>query len=608
MYCSSLALLIAARLVFASPLYSNSFGVPGNATYDYVVIGGGTAGNTIAARLAEDSKVSVAVVEAGGFYEVENGNRSIVPAYSTDNAGSLPNNTQPLVDWGFVTTPQVGANNRSLHYARGKTLGGSSARNYMAYQRGTSGSFQVWADMVGDQSYTFDNILQYYQKSVNFTPPDFSKRANNSTLNYDPLAFNNSLQGPLQVSYVNWASPLSSWAQTAFSAVGILPNNGFHSGKLFGSMWVAHTVSPEKQHRSSSQTSFLDQAIQTTTLMVYTKTLAKRILFDEQKKASAVEVNSAGLTYTLSAKKEVILSAGAFQSPQLLMVSGIGPSEVLEQHKIPVLANLRGVGQNMWDHILFGTSHRVQVPTKSKLVNDPVYAAQVEFDYLNHQTGMLTSPTGSLAWEKIPPSYRQSFSTTTNSSLALFPGDWPEIEYLVLDAYLGYSLDYSDSDPLDGYNYGTLAIALVAPLSRGNVSIVSSDTADAPVINPNWLTDPADVEVAVAAFKRNRAVWDNLQNITIGPEHFPGTAVQSDEQIVAFIRQSCIQLYHAACTCAMGKAGDADAVVDSHARVFGVKGLRVVDASAFPLLIPGHPQSSVYMLAEKIADDIKNGE
>ena len=473
--------------------------------------------------------------------------------------------------------------------------------------RGTLGSFQNWADMVGDQSYTFNNVLPYFQKSVTFTPPNFSKRANNSTLNYDISAFNNSLQGPLQVSYVNWASPLSSWAQKAFTAVGIPPNEGFNSGKLIGTMWVSHTISPQKQHRSSSQTSFLDQAIRTTSLIVYTKTLAKRILFDAQKRAYAVEVDTAGLSYTLSARKEIILSAGAFQSPQLLMVSGIGPPETLRQYNISVVAGLRGVGQNMWDHILFGSSHRVQVPTKSKLTNDPVYSAQAKHDYLNSQTGMLTSPTGSLAWEKIPVAYRGSFSQNTNTSLATFPGDWPEIEYLVFDAFLGYSLDYSDVDPADGYNYGTLANALVAPLSRGNVTIVSSDTADAPVISPNWLTDPADVEVAVAAFKRSREVWGHLQSITIGPEYFPGPAVQSDEQILEFIRQSCIQLYHAACTCAMGKAGDPDAVVDSHAKVLGVTGLRVVDASAFPILIPGHPQSSVYMLAEKIADDIKNG-
>lgn len=372
-------------------------------------------------------------------------------------------------------------------------------------------------------------------------------------------------------------------------------------------MWVSHTINPQNEHRSSSQTSFLDRAIRTTSLIVYTKTLAKKVLFDSNKTAIGVEVDTAGLSYTLTAKREVILSAGAFQSPQLLMVSGIGPQEILQQYNISVLADLRGVGQNMWDHLLFGSSYRVQVPTKSLLAYDPAYAAQAELDYINKQSGILTSPTGSLAWEKIPPEYRRNFSQTTNASLALFPGDWPEVEYLVFDAYLGDSLDYATVDPKDGYNYGTLASALVAPMSRGNVSINSSDTADPPLINPNWLTDPADVEVAIATFKRGREVWNNLYNITIGPEYYPGSDTQSDEEIIAFIRKSCIQLYHAACTCAMGKAGDPNAVVDSHAKVFGFTGLRVVDASAFPILIPGHPQSAVYMLAEKIADDIKNG-
>lgn len=135
MHSIILALSLASHAAHANRLYSNSFGVPGNAVYDYVIVGGGTAGNTIAARLAEDPSVSVAVIEAGGFYEVENGNQSVVPAYSTSQSGSLPNTTQPLIDWGFKTTPQAGANNRSLHYAHGKTLGGASARNYMAYQR-----------------------------------------------------------------------------------------------------------------------------------------------------------------------------------------------------------------------------------------------------------------------------------------------------------------------------------------------------------------------------------------------------------------------------------------------------------------------------------------
>ena len=289
------------------------------------------------------------------------------------------------------------------------------------------------------------------------------------------------------------------------------------------------------------------------------------------------------------------------------MVSGIGPRETLQQLNIPVRADLRGVGPNMWDHVLFGSSYGVQVPTESKLVNDASYAAQTEADYLNNGTGILTSPTGSLAWEKIPPAYRTGFSQSTNASLSKFPGDWPEIEYLVFDVYLGYSLDYANADPKDGYNYGTQANALVAPVSRGTVTINSSDTADAPIINPNWLTDPADIEVAIPAFKHSRHVWENLRNITIGPEYFPRPVVQTDEQILQFIRESCIQLYHAACTCAMGKARDPNAVVDSQAKVFGVRALRVVDASAFPILPPGHPQSAVYMLAEKIADSIKNG-
>ena len=387
------------------------------------------------------------------------------------------------------------------------------------------------------------------------------------------------------------------------------PIAGFNSGKLIGSAWASATLNPVNQHRSSSQSSFLDEAIRNTDIVVYTQTLGKQILFDSNKTATGVSVVTGGKSYSLRARREIILSAGAFQSPQLLMVSGIGPRRTLETHNIPILSDLPGVGQNLWDQAYYGISFRVNVQTSSRVSNDKVYAVQVAQDYLNNQTGPLTSVGAFLAFEKLPPSYRQALTAATQAKLnSSFPADWPEIEYLVASSLSGYNSNYTAIDPNDGYQYATISAALVAPLSRGNVSISSADAADPPLINPNWITDPADVEVAIAAFKRVREIWSLMNGTTIGGEYFPGTAsVNSDEEILDFIRKALIQLWHAAGTCKMGKDGDENAVVDSKARVRGVHGLRVVDASVFPLLPPGHPQATVYAIAEKVAEDITEG-
>lgn len=413
----------------------------------------------------------------------------------------------------------------------------------------------------------------------------------------------------MQISWPNWANPIGTWARKALSAAGMQSIAGFNSGKLIGSAWVSQTLNPVSQHRSSSQSSFLDDAMRNTDIVVYPQTLGKQILFNSKKTATGVLVVTGGASYSLHARKEIILSAGTFQSPQLLMVSGIGPRQILENHDIPVLSDLPGVGQNLWDQAYYGISFRVNVETSSRVNNDKIYAAQAAQDYLSNQTGPLTSVGAFIGFEKPPLSYRRNLTAATQAKLnSTFPADWPEVEYLVESSFDGYNTNYTAIDPNDGYQYATISSALVAPLSRGNISISSADAGDPPLINPNWITDPADVEVAIAAFKRVRELWRLMNGTTIGEEYFPGTAnVSSDEEILDFIRRALITLWHAAGTCKMGKAEDVDAVVDSRARVKGVNGLRVVDASVFPLLPPGHPQATVYAIAEKVAEDILMG-
>ena len=409
----------------------------------------------------------------------------------------------------------------------------------------------------------------------------------------------------------------STYAEVALTAVGQKTINGFNSGKLIGSAYASFTIDPVKARRSSSESSFLQQALNNTTLMVYKQTLAQKILFDSNNVAKGVRVSTQGsyggseLTYTLSAKKEVIVSAGAFQSPQLLMVSGIGPKNTLQSLGIPVLKNLPGVGQNLWDQAYFGSAFRVNVPTGSALLNNPTLFAEALETYMANATGPLSIATGGyIGFEKLPEPQRSNLTQSTRNALATFPADWPELEWLPVSGYSGYNRDYQTADPLDGYNYATIATALVAPLSRGNITINSTSMKDPPLINPNWYTHPADIELAIAGFKRQRQIWAVLtaHNLTIGEEYLPGPTVQTDAQILQFIRESLIEIFHASATCKMGMANDTMAVIDSSARVYGTKGLRVVDASSFPFLPPGHPQSTVYALAEKIADGILRGK
>ncbi|EMR80542.1 putative gmc oxidoreductase protein [Botrytis cinerea BcDW1] len=578
---------------------SSGFGTPGvDASYDYVVIGGGTAGITLASRLAENSNASVAIVEAGGFYEVDNGNFSVVPglALSAPFLGTaVPFQQQPLVDWGLVSTAQAGAGGRQIHYAQGKTLGGSSALNSMAFHRATNGTYQRWADIVGDESYTFANLLPYFKKSVQLTPPNLAKRNTpNATTVYDPSVFSK-FGGPLQVSWGNWVDPPFTWFQKAFKAIGlpISPVN-FNSGILFGyAAWIPSTISPIDATRSSSQSSFLAQSIEYPNLVVYTQARANRVFFNGTV-ATGVSVATQGVNFTISAKKEVILSAGVFHTPQLLMLSGIGPNATLSEYEIPIISDLSGVGQNLWDQIIFPVAHAMDVPTGAELITEPQYSQNTLQQYLNHATGPLSSENGFIAFEKIPQTLRSNFTSAALSDLASFPSDWPEVE------------NVSNS----GVGVGYILATLTASLSRGNVTIASADASVPPVVNLGWLSDPndTDAQVAVAAVKRIRQAWSSISAITIGSELVPGPNITTDAAILAYIRESTSTIYHAAATCSMGKLGAPGAVVDSEARVFGVQGLRVVDNSVIPFAVPGHPQSTVYMLAEKIADIILHGK
>ncbi|GME22370.1 GMC oxidoreductase [Neofusicoccum parvum] len=608
-----------------SPLTSTSFGIPGlNATFDYIVIGGGTAGLALATRLSSSSAdISVAVVEAGSFYEITNGNLSVVPGYGPWFTGLDEDDWQPGVDWGFQTVPQTGFSNRTYHYTRGKTLGGSSARNYMLYQRATVDSFTRWATLVDDPSYTWPSVLPYYKKSTRYTPFNASLYTN-ATNSQSPSSFTPP-GSPLPVSFSNHVDAFGTWAQRAFQAHGMAGIAGFNDGALLGSAFGTFTISAATGARASSESSFLAAALaRGTAPTVYVNTLAQRILFttpsssSSPPRATAVRVSTAGTfgtpsrNYTLRAAREVVVSGGAFQSPQLLLASGVGDCAALRNLSISCIAHLPGVGRGMWDHPAFGTAHRVRLATASAALNNASAAAAGVAAFVRRAAGPLSAlGPGVYGWEKLPEPWRAGLSGAARRALdeAAFPEDWPEVEWLPNNVLKGNTSVPVALDPRDGTNFATLSTALIAPLSRGSVGIRSADMEVPPVVDPAWLTHPADREMAVLCVRRQREVWRWLveQGVAEEEEYYPGDGVRSDEEIYEWLKGSLSTIYHASCTCKMGTRDDAMAVLDGEARVFGLEGVRVVDASSFPILVPGHPQATVYMLAEKIADRILDG-
>ncbi|KKY14825.1 putative choline dehydrogenase [Diplodia seriata] len=404
----------------------------------------------------------------------------------------------------------------------------------MIHHRGSEQSYQQWADIVGDDSYTYQNLEPYFQRAVTFTPPNNEKRGANVTSQYDPSAFATP-GGPVQVGYTNYVSPFSTWLEKALLAVGLKKTAGFSNGQLLGTHYTQTTIRASDQTRSASD-AYIKNALANPNLAVYTHTLAQRILLDANNTATGVAVESGGLTSTIHASAEVILAAGAFQSPQLLMVSGVGPRSTLETHGIAVRVDAPGVGQNMWDHVMFGPAYEVGVDTLDRTLHDPVALAGALVDYAVGADGVLSSNVVELlGWEKLPAALRANFSRETVDALAAFPDDWPEVELISANGFIGDFALPVLQQPLDGMQYATILGALVAPTSRGTVTIASPSASDPPVIDPAWLTSPADQQVAVALFRRLRQIWASgpMREIRIGDEEYwPGSGVESDEDVL----------------------------------------------------------------------------
>lgn len=581
-----------------------------NTTYDYIVVGAGTAGMTLGARLSENPNIRVAVVEAGFDYAVSPVNKPLVETPGADTIGCGGEQSDALnngVDWLFNTTPQSGANNRKVRYARGKTIGGSSARNFMIYQRGSKGSIDQWAELTGDPEWSFEKRFGDYQKSVSFTPPKHELRQEQPPAQYDAQAYTQS-KGPVQISYPNMAQAFSKYMQLSLNEKGIPTRKDFNLGVLDGVQYAATTIDPNDSHRSTSR-AFFDAARSRKNLVVYTTATVKRVLFDKSStpRAQGIEFQYAigSQIKQLFAKKEVIISAGAFQSPQLLMISGIGPKDQLTANKIPIIVENPNVGQGMEDHVFFGPSYPVQsIETLTRLSAHPAYLTAQFLNFTMRQQGPMTNNVADMiAFERID---NAKLSQMDASVLSKYPADWPHIEYLSAPGLVGNFGNLLAANAQAAFTTGkefvTILGALVAPRSRGNIKISSRDASVPPLIDPGWLTDPVDQKVAIEVFKKIRVFFSAqaMKPILDGEEYLPGPSVKTDAQILDWIRKNMMTVWHAACTCAM-RTKEKGGVLDSHFKVYGTQSLRVVDASSFPSLPPGHPQSTVYMIAERAA-------
>ncbi|KAK7035464.1 hypothetical protein VNI00_011757 [Paramarasmius palmivorus] len=555
-------------------------------SYDYIVVGGGNAGLVVASRLTEDPSTSVLVLEAGPPDSIDF-NITVPGLDLTVTYGSE-------VDWNYTTAPQEFLDNRQVPYPRGHVLGGSSSTNFMAYTRGCAAGYNAW-EALGNEGWGWDSgVFDYFKKSTNFTPPNESQ----SYIVYNQSAYDDPKGGPLHISYGGYVEPISMYFNDGMtSALGLEPTD-INDGYPIGTAYLACTINPDDQYRDSSVTSFLAQASGRSNLEVVTSALVTRLLFDSQSNTTVSGVewrDASNTTHTVNASKEVVLSAGAFGSPQLLMVSGIGAAAQLEALKIPVRVDLPGVGQNLMDHLFFG-------PVTDNITTYAQFATnKTRYDQLLNQweqsgTGELAGAISSMSsYERIPDDVLSGFEE--GATLAGLDPSWPHIQYEVIA--------YATTNPPSPGNLIAPAGVILYPFSRGNVTIISDSVDDKVIVQPNWLAEETDRQVAIYAYRQIRKV---MASETLAPivvkEAYPGLDAQSDEEILEAIQAVAHPIYQASGTCAM-KALDQGGVVDSNLRVYGVQNLRVVDASIFPLMPSANTMAPTYMVAEKGSDLIK---
>ena len=528
--------------------------------YDYIIVGAGSAGSVLANRLSEDGQAQVLVIEAGPL------DHHLMIHMPSGFAYPMAN---PRYTWMYESEPEPGMDNRRIHCPRGKTLGGSSSINGMVYIRGNAEDYNGWAEKFNLPEWSYAHCLPYFRKSETRAKGGDDYRGNN---------------GPLHVSTGACKNPLYN----AFIEAGQQAGYGFtadmngYRQEGFGPM----DMTTHKGRRWSTAMAYLRPALKRKNLTLWPETLARKVLFEQgtdKPRATGLEVKRNGQVHTLRARKEVILCGGAINSPQLLQLSGVGNAEHLQALGIPVVADRKGVGENLQDHLETYVQYACKEPITLYSATSPLAKLKIGIEWLLFGTGL----GGTNHFES--GGFIRSEAGVKH----------PDLQY----HFLPMAVRYDGSAPTAGHGFQA-HVGPMRPTSRGHVRIRSSNPEEAPLIRFNYLSTEQDRKEFRAAIRLTREVFmQKAFDRFRGEELAPGPAVQTDEEIDAHIRASAETAYHPSCSCRMGN--DDMAVVDGQGRVHGVQALRVVDASIMPIVVSGNLNVPTIMIAEKLADAIR---